>query len=86
MDNELLNDLGECGICMDNESNVILNCNHKLCYDCYIHEKMTKCPFCRKSFTRNLVRIDEYDKKIYTNNNYYGYDECNSCLCSCSIQ
>ena len=46
----------ECGICYDKTSNVTLNCNHKVCVDCFKgHVTATeakfnaslKCPFCR---------------------------------------
>lgn len=40
----------ECNICYDNIKIInfkTLECNHKLCYDCYYKLLSNKCPFCR---------------------------------------
>jgi len=47
--------LGECGICLDREVNVVIDpCGHFVCEDCTIQAKLQQCPVCRKGISKWL--------------------------------
>ncbi|KAL5994501.1 hypothetical protein ACLOJK_024554 [Asimina triloba] len=55
----------ECGICMENNSKIVLpNCSHAMCMKCYREwrTRSQSCPFCRDS----LKRVNSGDLWIYT--------------------
>ena len=47
-----------CDICFENENNITLSCNHKLCHKCVNH--INKCPFCR----RDILRVNNIMKDL----------------------
>ena len=60
-------ELADCVICFQSKPSVKLPCGHFICYDCVILAKdakigesmlLDKCPYCRKTTTPNLVRIN----------------------------
>lgn len=55
----------ECGICMENNTKIVLpDCNHAMCLDCFRdwHARSKSCPFCRDS----LKRVKSRDVWVYT--------------------
>ena len=42
-----LQNITECGICLDTKLNIDLHCGHEVCCDCYVKVHTDKCPFCR---------------------------------------
>uniref|UniRef100_A0A6C0HUK2 RING-type domain-containing protein n=1 Tax=viral metagenome TaxID=1070528 RepID=A0A6C0HUK2_9ZZZZ len=43
-----LNHFTECGICLNTELNIDLNCGHCVCKKCYLELFESPCPFCRR--------------------------------------
>jgi len=42
-----LNNMADCGICMETKINIDLYCGHEVCLDCYKMVFENNCPFCR---------------------------------------
>jgi len=41
-------DIDECPICMDNQSDIVTDCGHQLCHKCHEHINIKKiCHMCR---------------------------------------
>ena len=39
-----------CNICMENEADKQLNCNHSYCFECFV--KLNRCAYCRKQINK----------------------------------
>lgn len=75
-----------CIICMENNNDSILECNHRFCLKCIIKMKNLKCPLCRlqtsKIKTKNkfissiIYKNNDHMRQLYTKNNiiYFLFD------------
>lgn len=70
----------ECIVCYENKTGILTNCNHFLCFDCYIHLEMRKnvyifCPMCRRKIVENDEFNDILNTVFYDHFSHYKMNE-----------
>ena len=64
------NQLETCGICYDKilTGNIVktLDCNHKICKDCYNKLKVGKCPYCRRTIIIPSMRKEKEKVRFFS--------------------
>jgi TPR repeat protein len=53
------NNIRDCCICLELKLNIMMNCGHDVCVDCY--PKINKCPECKCPFENNIFTDDDID-------------------------
>jgi hypothetical protein len=56
--NQVLKDTDECFICMDKNAEIVFQCAHQMCTDCYPALPDQSCPFCREQITSKMNKVE----------------------------